>query len=84
MTEVKDWNEAHLNGHHARTIADFIWEEEASPPLPRMALRLDFRPVPKRRRSNGPRLNTIPTEGPSSSRIGHQILGETGCRIGRF
>jgi len=29
MTEAKDWNEAHFNGHHARTTADFIWEEEA-------------------------------------------------------
>ena len=29
MTEAKDWNEAHFNGHHARTTADFIWGEEA-------------------------------------------------------
>src|SRR5262245_2987515 len=29
MTEAKDWNEAHLNGYHARTAADFIWREEA-------------------------------------------------------
>ena len=29
MTEAKDWNEAHFNGHSARSTADFIWEEEA-------------------------------------------------------
>src|ERR1700730_12049967 len=25
--EAKDWHEAHLNGYHARSVADFIWTD---------------------------------------------------------